>query len=70
MAALQLAATAPLKKRLWQQVVQMKIINQGACLTLGGGDAAPLVAMARLALKSSTERSAISFNFMMYCLDS
>lgn len=47
-AALQLAATAPLKKRLWQRIVRAKISAQAACLVAQGGDAAPLLAMEKL----------------------
>ncbi len=44
----QLAATEPLKKRLWQLVVKEKIRNQARCLELAGKGkkAAPLFAMA------------------------
>lgn len=47
-AGLQLAATAPLKKRLWQRIVRAKISAQAVCLGAQGGDSAPLVAMEKL----------------------
>jgi CRISPR-associated protein Cas1 len=47
-AAIQIATSTPLKKRLWQAMVQAKIGNQAAALTACGQDSAPLVAMARL----------------------
>ena len=47
-ASIQIAASVPLKKRLWQTMVQAKIGNQAAALTACGRDAAPLIAMARL----------------------
>lgn len=47
-AAMQVAATAPLKKRLWQIVVQQKIANQAAALRSCGRDPGPLLAMMRL----------------------
>ena len=47
-AAMQIAVSAPIRKRLWQAVVQAKIGNQAALLQLCGGDAAPLRAMVRL----------------------
>jgi CRISP-associated protein Cas1 len=45
--ALQLAASLPLKKRLWQSLVVSKIENQAACLDKSGKDGATLRAMAR-----------------------
>jgi CRISPR-associated protein Cas1 len=46
-AGLQLAASAPLRKRLWQAVVRAKILNQAAALDAAGAPgAAPLRAMA------------------------
>ena len=45
-AALQAKITAPLRKRLWQVVVQAKIRNQAASLRACGGDGDPLDAMA------------------------
>jgi CRISP-associated protein Cas1 len=45
--ALQLAATLPLKKRLWQAIVVGKIENQAACLERSGKDGTSLRAMAR-----------------------
>jgi CRISPR-associated protein Cas1 len=47
-AAAQVAASGPLKKRLWQRIVQAKIGNQGAHLALRRGDASPLPEMAKL----------------------
>lgn len=47
-AALQTAISAPLKKRLWQTIVQMKIANQAAVLIGSGQSASALLAMARL----------------------
>jgi CRISPR-associated protein Cas1 len=47
-AALQAAISAPLKKRLWQAVVQAKIGNQAAMLAVCGQDPQPLRAMLRL----------------------
>ena len=47
-AAAQVAMSAPLKKRLWQVIVQQKITNQGATLTGCGRDPSALIAMARL----------------------
>ena len=46
--AMQIAISMPLKKRLWQAMIQAKIANQAAALTDCGQDAAPLLAMARL----------------------
>ncbi len=46
-AALQVGASAPLKKRLWQVIVQAKIGNQAAALARCGQDAQALRAMAR-----------------------
>ncbi len=46
-AALQVAASAPLKKRLWQVIVQAKIGNQASALVRCGQDAQALRAMAR-----------------------
>ena len=45
-AAMQVGISAPLRKRLWQAVVQSKIRNQAAALCHCGGDDAPLLAMA------------------------
>lgn len=45
-AQLQVRITAPLRKRLWQAVVQAKIRNQAASLRACGGDGRPLEAMA------------------------
>jgi len=47
-AALQAASGAPLKKRLWQRVVQAKIANQAAVLQRHGTGADALAAMAHL----------------------
>ena len=47
-AALQMAISAPLKKRLWQTIVQAKIANQAAVLTECGQNATALLAMTRL----------------------
>jgi CRISPR-associated protein Cas1 len=47
-AALQLSASQPLKKRLWQAIVIAKIANQAACLAQAGRDASALAAMAKL----------------------
>jgi CRISPR-associated protein Cas1 len=47
-AAMQIGISAPLKKRLWQTIVQAKIANQAAALSEFGRDAAALLAMARL----------------------
>ena len=47
-AAIQIGASAPLKKRLWQAMVQAKITNQAAALTACGLDSTPLLAMAKL----------------------
>jgi CRISPR-associated protein Cas1 len=47
-AAMQIGISAPLKKRLWQNMVQAKIANQAAALEACGQDAAALRAMARL----------------------
>lgn len=47
-AALQAGASAPLRKRLWQTVVRVKIGNQAAVLAAGGGDARAVAAMAAL----------------------
>ena len=47
-AAMQIAISAPLKKRLWQNVVQAKIANQAASLETIGQDATALHAMMRL----------------------
>jgi CRISPR-associated protein Cas1 len=45
-AAIQAGISAPLRKRLWQVVVQAKIRNQAAALSRCGGDGTPLEAMA------------------------
>jgi CRISPR-associated protein Cas1 len=47
-AAMQTAISAPLKKRLWQTIVQMKIANQAAVLNGCGQNASALLGMARL----------------------
>ncbi len=48
-AALQVAASAPLRKRLWQALVRAKIANQAAALdAVGAGGGEPLRAMAAL----------------------
>ena len=47
-AALQMAISAPLKKRLWQTIIQAKIANQAAVLTGCGQSPSALLAMARL----------------------
>ena len=47
-AAAQVAMSAPLKKRLWQAIVQQKIVNQGASLIGCERDPSALTAMARL----------------------
>lgn len=47
-AAMQTAVSAPLKKRLWQTIVQMKIANQAAVLNGCGQNASALLAMMRL----------------------
>jgi CRISP-associated protein Cas1 len=47
-AATQVAISVPLKKRLWQIIVQAKIANQAAALIDCGQDASPLLAMTRL----------------------
>jgi CRISPR-associated protein Cas1 len=47
-AAMQTAISAPLKKRLWQTIVQMKIANQAAVLTACGQTPSALLAMTRL----------------------
>ena len=47
-AAMQIGTSAPLKKRLWQIVVQAKIANQATSLETVGQDAAALRSMARL----------------------
>ncbi len=45
-AQLQIGTSAPLRKRLWQAVVQAKVRNQAASLRACGGDGRPLEAMA------------------------
>jgi CRISPR-associated protein Cas1 len=47
-AAIQIGISAPLKKRLWQTIIQAKIANQAAALIDCDQDASPLVAMTRL----------------------
>lgn len=47
-AVAQVSMSAPLKKRLWQVIVQQKIINQGTTLVGCERDPAALMAMARL----------------------
>lgn len=47
-AAIQASISAPLKKRLWQVIVQAKINNQGMVLAGSGADPSPLRAMVRL----------------------
>lgn len=47
-AAVQMTATVPLKKRLWQAIVRAKIGNQAAALARCGGDPSGLQAMAQL----------------------
>lgn len=47
-AAMQVAISAPLKKRLWQTIIQAKIANQAAVLVACGRDASALRAMTRL----------------------
>jgi len=43
---LQIGSTLPLKKRLWQQIVRSKILNQGAVLSLSGAKANDFVSLA------------------------
>ncbi|HUB12613.1 MAG TPA: type II CRISPR-associated endonuclease Cas1 [Acetobacteraceae bacterium] len=45
-AAMQIALSAPLKKRLWQAIIQAKIVNQAAVLRACGQSPAALLAMA------------------------
>jgi len=47
-AMLQADISAPLRKRLWQTVVQAKIVNQAAVLNGAGGDGRAIAAMAGL----------------------
>ena len=47
-AAMQIATSLPLKKRLWQTIVQAKIANQAAALEQSGQNAAALRAMVHL----------------------
>lgn len=47
-AALQMGISTPLKKRLWQTIIKMKIANQAAVLDSCGQNASALLAMARL----------------------
>jgi CRISPR-associated protein Cas1 len=47
-AAMQIAISAPLKKRLWQTIIQAKIANQAESLIKCGQDASALRAMSRL----------------------
>lgn len=47
-ARLQVAASGPLRKRLWQRIVRMKIGNQAAALEACGRPAGPLRAMVGL----------------------
>ncbi len=47
-AAMQIDISAPLKKRLWQNVIQTKIANQAALLSACGQDPTALGAMAKL----------------------
>ena len=47
-AAIQIGISVPLKKRLWQVMIQAKIGNQAAMLTACGQDSSALAAMARL----------------------
>jgi len=47
-AAMQVAASLPLKKRLWQAIIQAKIKHQAAALERCGKDPRALQAMARL----------------------
>ena len=47
-AAMQIGISLPLKKRVWQTIIQQKITNQAAALTACGQDASALIAMARL----------------------
>ena len=47
-AAMQIGISAPLKKRIWQSVIQAKIANQAAALETVGQDASALRAMTRL----------------------
>ena len=47
-AALQTSISAPLKKRLWQAIIQVKIANQAAVLEALGQNASALRAMTRL----------------------
>lgn len=47
-AAVQAGASAPLRKRLWQALVQAKIANQAASLAACGGDGRAVAAMAGL----------------------
>ncbi len=53
-AALQADISTPLRKRLWQSVVQAKIANQAAMLTEAGGDGRAIAAMAVLVASGDT----------------
>ena len=54
-AGVQLAASEPLKKRLWQRMVQAKIVNQGANLAVCSRAEAPLAEMAKLVASGDPE---------------
>ena len=54
-AGVQLAASEPLKKRLWQRMVQAKIVNQGANLAVCAREPAPLAEMAKLVASGDPE---------------
>ena len=54
-AAWQVNASAPLRKRLWQIMVRAKIANQAATLERCGGDGTALRAMARLVGSGDTD---------------
>jgi CRISPR-associated protein Cas1 len=53
-AATQAAASAPLRKRLWQAVVRRKIANQAAALRACGADGRALAAMVALVASGDT----------------
>ena len=50
----QIGASLPLKKRLWQQIVQAKILNQGAVLSLTGAKAGDFPTLAEKTLSGDT----------------
>ena len=62
---LQLDASVPLKKRLWQRIVQQKLVNQGLCLQLLGLEGEAYLRSCAKAVQSgdATNREAVGAKY-------